>query len=219
LVAIRRREFTPFDAYRIADVEIRELAVPHAYEITPLVRRDDRGFFLESYRGDLLAEATGRGFDLVQGNTSRSAHGVARGIHWADVPRGQAKYFTVARGAVVDYMVDIRVGSPTFGVWDSVALDDENRKAVFISEGIGHLFIVTSETADVSYLVNERYDPQREHTLNALDPALDLRLPLPDIQLSERDAAAPTLADAAAEGLLPSWDECLALYAELAVRK
>lgn len=196
-------------------MEIRELAVPHAYEITPLIRRDDRGFFLESYRADILAEATGRSFDLVQGNTSRSAHGVARGIHWADVPRGQAKYFTVVRGAVIDYMIDIRVGSPTFGAWDSVELDDDNRKAVFISEGIGHLFVVTSDTADVSYLVNEKYNPEHEHTLNALDPEIGLKLPVAGIQLSERDEAAPTLAAARAAGLLPVWDDCLALYAEL----
>jgi dTDP-4-dehydrorhamnose 3,5-epimerase len=199
---------------RIASVEIRELSVPHAWVVEPLVRHDDRGFFLESYRADILAEATGRTFDLKQANVSRSRYGVARGIHFADVPHGQAKYFMVSAGSVVDFVVDIRVGSATFGQWDAVELDAENRKALFISEGIGHLFVVTSESADVNYLINEYYDPPREHAVDALDPAIGLALPIPaaDIVLSAQDAVAPTLADAAATGILPSWSDCLALY-------
>ncbi|HEY4268835.1 MAG TPA: dTDP-4-dehydrorhamnose 3,5-epimerase [Galbitalea sp.] len=196
-------------------MEIRELSVPHAWEVSPLVRRDDRGFFLESYRADLLAEATGRTFELKQANVSRSKYGVARGIHYADVPSGQAKYFMVTAGAVVDFVVDIRLGSPTFGQWDAVELDADNRKAVFLSEGVGHLFVVTSESADVNYLINEYYNPAREHAISARDPAIGLRLPIPaaDIVLSEQDAAAPGLEDAAAAGILPNWADCLELYA------
>ncbi len=188
--------------------------MPHAWEITPIIRRDDRGFFLESYRADLLAEATGRTFDLRQGNVSSSRRGVARGIHYADVPDGQAKYFMVTSGSVTDFVVDLRVGSPTFGQWDAVELDADNRRALFISEGLGHLFIVTSERADVSYLVNEYYNPPREHSVSPLDPAIGLELPIPadELVFSAQDASAPTLAEAQASGILPGWADCLALY-------
>jgi dTDP-4-dehydrorhamnose 3,5-epimerase len=206
---------------RISTVDIRELAVPHAYEISPILRGDDRGVFLESYRADLLAEATGRAFLLRQGNISVSKHGVARGIHYAEVnepPTGQAKYFTVVVGSVVDFVVDIRVGSPTFGTWDSVELDDQNRKAVFLSEGLGHLFVVTSETVTVSYLTNDVYRPDREHGLSPLaaDIGLDLPLPSSELILSAQDAAAPTLTAAREAGLLPTWDASLATYAAAA---
>jgi dTDP-4-dehydrorhamnose 3,5-epimerase len=204
-------------------VDIRELAVPHAYEISPILRGDDRGVFLESYRADLLTEATGRSFTLRQGNISVSKYGVARGIHYAEVdeaPTGQAKYFTVVSGSVVDFVVDIRVGSPTFGNWDAVELDDKNRKAVFISEGLGHLFVVTSETVTVSYLTNDVYRPDREHGLSPLSADIGLELPVPadDLIFSAQDAAAPTLAEALAAGMLPTWDACLATYAATAPR-
>jgi dTDP-4-dehydrorhamnose 3,5-epimerase len=209
-------------------VEFRELAVPHAWEITPVQRADDRGVFLELYRADLLADATGRTFELKQGNVSVSKRGVGRGIHWADVggapdqrgadvSGGQAKYFSVIAGSATDYIVDIRVGSPTYGTWDSVELDDRNRRAVFLSEGLGHLFVVTSESATVSYQINDYYNPTREHAVSALDPAL--ALPLADLILSPQDAAAPTLAEARDLGILPTWDACLAHYASLAVAK
>jgi dTDP-4-dehydrorhamnose 3,5-epimerase len=196
-------------------VDIRELAVPHAWEITPVLHEDDRGLFLESYRADLLAEATGRGFELRQGNVSVSKRGVARGIHWADVPGGQAKYVTVVAGSVTDYIVDIRIGSPTFGEWDSVELDDRSRHAVFLSEGLGHLFVVTSETATVSYFVNDLYNPGREHAVTPLDG--ELALPLGDVILSPQDAAAASLGEARERGILPDWHDCLAHYASLAV--
>jgi dTDP-4-dehydrorhamnose 3,5-epimerase len=194
-------------------VEFRELAVPHAWEIETVQRADDRGVFLELYRADLLAEATGRTFEFKQGNVSVSHRGVGRGIHWADVPAGQAKFFSVLAGSAVDYIVDIRVGSPTFGSWDAVELDDQNRKAVFLAEGLGHLFVVTSESATVSYQINGFYDPPHEHAINALDPALDL--PFTDLIQSQQDAAAPTLAEAEALGILPTWEACLTHYSSL----
>jgi dTDP-4-dehydrorhamnose 3,5-epimerase len=196
-------------------VEIRELAIPHAWEIVPVVHGDERGSFLEAYRADHLGAVTGRAFELRQGNISISKKGVARGIHWADVPGGQAKYCTVVAGSVIDYTIDIRVGSPTFGKWDAVELDDRNHKAVFLSEGLGHLFVVTSESATVSYQVNDFYAPTREHSISPLDPAIGL--PLADLQLSPQDLAAPTLAEAEAQGILPTWDNCLAHYATLAL--
>ncbi len=200
---------------RLARVEIRELAVPHAFAFTPVVRGDERGVFLESYRADLLEEATGRRFDLRQSNVSLSRRGVARGIHFADVPTGQAKYVTVVAGSILDFVIDIRVGSPTFGRWDSVALDDVTRGAVFLPEGFGHLFVAMSESATVHYLTTDVYRPEREHGITPLDPELALELPFAadELLFSPRDEAAPTLDQARQGGLLPSWQECLAVYA------
>ena len=126
-------------------MQIRELSVSGAFEITPKLHRDDRGVFLEWYRHDVLAEAVGHPLDLRQANTSISARGVLRGIHFADVPVGQAKYVTATRGAVIDFAIDIRVGSPTFGQWDSVLLDTLDRRAIFLAEGLGHAFVALED--------------------------------------------------------------------------
>ena len=98
-------------------MKIRPLAVEGAFEIIPAPHGDSRGLFLEWYRFDRLAEAVGHPMRLAQANLSVSARGVVRGIHYADVPPGQAKYVTCSRGAVLDAVVDLRVGSPTFGQW------------------------------------------------------------------------------------------------------
>lgn len=189
-------------------MQIRELAVPDAWEITPVPWKDDRGLFLESFRHDRLAEATGRSFELQQANVSVSRRGVVRGIHFADTPPGQAKYVSVARGAGIDFIVDIRVGSPTFGTWDAVELDDESRKGLYLAEGLGHAFCALSDTVVVGYLCSEPYAPMREHGIHPLDPELDLPWPDGDLVLSPKDSAAPTLAEAAASGLLPDYQAC-----------
>lgn len=193
---------------RLDDVDIRELTVPGAYEITPVLRGDDRGVFLEWYRFDVLAEAVGHPLDLRQANTSVSRRGVLRGIHFADVPPGQAKYVTASRGAVLDFAVDIRVGSPTFGRWDAVRLDDVERKAIYLSEGLGHAFVALSDDATVSYLVSDVYRPSAEHGIDPTDPAIGLEFPAEagELLLSPKDSEAPTLAEARDAGLLPIWD-------------
>lgn len=194
-------------------VNLRELAVPDAYEITPTQHGDDRGVFMEWFRADRLAEATGRALELVQANCSVSRRGVLRGVHFADVPPSQAKYVTCFAGAVLDVVVDIRVGSPTFGAVDSVLLDDTDRRAIFVPEGLGHAFMALSDTAVVGYLCSNTYSPAREHELHPLDP--DLALPWPtDVapELSPKDAAAPTLAQARDQGLLPDYQQCQAWY-------
>lgn len=198
-------------------MQIRELTIPGAWEITPIQRSDERGVFLEWYRFDLLAEAVGHPLDLRQANTSVSKKGVVRGIHFADVPRGQAKYVTVTHGAVLDYVVDIRVGSPTFGKWDSVRLDTVDRRAIYIGEGLGHAFVALTDDATVSYLVSDAYNPTAEHGIDPLDA--DIALVFPDeageALLSPKDTDAPTLAEAAEEGLLPTFDAVNAFYASL----
>jgi dTDP-4-dehydrorhamnose 3,5-epimerase len=122
-------------------VQIRQLSIAGAYEVTPVLHSDDRGTFLEWYRFDALEAAIGHPLDLRQANTSVSRRGVVRGIHFADFPRGQAKYITVGRGSVLDFVIDIRIGSPTYGTWESAILDDREHRALYLSEGLGHLFV------------------------------------------------------------------------------
>jgi dTDP-4-dehydrorhamnose 3,5-epimerase len=143
---VRRKDLGP-RAWYSSRVQIRELKIPDSYEITPKQFGDDRGVFLEWYRFDKLADVVGHPIDLRQANTSVSKRGVVRGIHFADVPRGQAKYVTATHGAVLDYVIDIRVGSPTFGQWDSVLLDGTDRRAIYLAEGLGHAFVASSVSA------------------------------------------------------------------------
>lgn len=200
-------------------MQIRELSIPDAYEITPRQFPDDRGVFLEWYRFDRLAEAIGHPLDLRQANTSVSKRGVVRGIHFADVPRGQAKYVTVTHGAVLDFAIDIRVGSPTFGQWDSVLLDTVDRRAIYVAEGLGHCFVALTDDATVSYLVSDTYNPTAEHALNPLDAEIALAFPdeAGDLLLSPKDTEAPSLAAAAESGLLPRYDDLREFYATLGV--
>ncbi|MFM6975003.1 MAG: dTDP-4-dehydrorhamnose 3,5-epimerase family protein [Agromyces sp.] len=188
-------------------MEIRELGIAGAFEITPKQFPDDRGVFLEWFRREQLETALGRPFPIAQANTSVSRQGTVRGIHFADVPPSQAKYVTAMDGAVLDFIVDIRVGSPSFGEWEAVQLDAESRRAVFVSEGLGHCFVALTESATVSYLVSAPFAAEREHGITPLDPQLNLPLGLPReaLLLSPKDLAAPTLAEAEAAGLLPSW--------------
>ena len=197
----------------------RELAVGGAWELTPRQHTDDRGRFMETYQAAELETTIGHRMDLAQVNCSVSRRGTVRGIHFADVPPSQAKYVTCPRGAVLDIVVDIRVGSPTFGQWDSVRLDDATSNAVYVAEGLGHGFMALTDDATVSYLCSAPYAPGREHGINPLDPALGIAWPTGiEALLSPKDTEAPTLHEARDQGLLPSYDECLAFYAELRSR-
>ena len=189
-------------------MKFRQLAVAGAFEITPTRHGDPRGLFMEWYRVDHLAAELGHPFSLAQANMSVSARGVVRGIHFADVPPGQAKYVTCVRGAVLDVVVDLRVGSPTFGQWEGVRLDDADRRAVYLSEGLGHGFCALSDEATLTYLCSTTYSPEREHGVHPLDAELGIDWPVATPLLSDRDAAAPTLAEAAERGLLPDYAVC-----------
>jgi dTDP-4-dehydrorhamnose 3,5-epimerase len=193
----------------------RELDVPGAWEITPTVHGDERGVFFEWFSDREFTAATGHRLDLRQANTSVSSAGVLRGLHFAQLPPSQAKYVTCLRGAVLDVVVDIRVGSPTFARWDSVLLDDMNHRSIYISEGLAHGFVALQDDSTVSYLCSAGYSPQREHTICPTDPAIGVDWPVTDPTLSERDAAAPTLAEVQAAGLLPTWDDARAFVEEL----
>ena len=198
-------------------MKVRPLTVAGAFEVTPVQHGDPRGLFLEWYRFDTLAAAVGHPLNLAQANLSVSARNVVRGIHFADVPPGQAKYVTCVSGAVLDVVVDIRVGSPTFGRWDSVRLDDEERRAVYLAVGLGHGFCALTDTATVTYLCSTTYRPGHEHGIHPLDPELGIAWPSDAPVLSTKDSAAPSFAEARATGLLPTFDECSA-YIESAGR-
>jgi dTDP-4-dehydrorhamnose 3,5-epimerase len=198
-------------------MDIRELSIAGAFEITPRQHADDRGTFLESFRGDRLAEVVGHRLDVIQTNVSVSSRGTVRGVHFADVPPSQAKYVTALSGSFIDFVIDIRVGSPTFGRWDSVRLDTVSRRAIYLAEGLGHAICSLEDDSSVMYLCSATYDPAREHGIFPLDPALALALPEGVAPvLSAKDSAAPSLSEAAAQGLLPRYDECLRMYAKLA---
>lgn len=191
-------------------MHIEALSIEGAYVATPRQFPDDRGVFMEGFRGDKLAEFLGYEMRVVQTNVSVSIAGAVRGIHYADCPPSQAKYVTATSGTFIDFIVDIRTGSPTFGKWDSVRLDTIERRAVYLSEGLGHCLVALEDGACV-YLCSEPYNPGGEHGINPLDPEIGLALPTDDFTplVSPKDTAAPSLAEAAELGLLPSYDECV----------
>ncbi|MBW3615113.1 MAG: dTDP-4-dehydrorhamnose 3,5-epimerase family protein [Actinobacteria bacterium] len=193
---------------------VEPLPIAGAYLFTPVQHADDRGVFLEWYRADVLQAATGRSLPLAQANNSISRRGVVRGIHYADVPPGQAKFVYCPHGAVLDVVVDVRVGSPTFGTWTSVRLDDVERRAVYLAEGLGHGFEALTDSASITYLCSTPYAPGHEHSVQALDPALGIGWTTAAPILAPRDEAAPTLAEAEAAGVLPRWSDCLGWYDE-----
>jgi dTDP-4-dehydrorhamnose 3,5-epimerase len=189
-------------------MQIRQLDIAGAWEITPQLHADARGLFFEWLTDRGFTSFAGHRLDVRQANCSVSAAGVLRGLHFAQLPPSQAKYVTCLSGSVFDVVVDIRVGSPTFGHWDSVLLDDRDHRSVYLSEGLAHGFVALQDNSTVMYLCSAEYNPQREHTIAATDPALAIDWPTEHrLVLSDRDAAAPTLDEVRAAGQLPSWDE------------
>jgi dTDP-4-dehydrorhamnose 3,5-epimerase len=200
-------------------VEIREMAVPDSYVLDLVPHGDTRGSFTEWYRADVLSQAVGHPLSLAQANHSVSSRGALRGVHFALVPPGQAKYVYCPAGRVLDVVIDVRVGSPTFGVHDTVVLDSAQPRAVYLAEGLGHAFVSLADGSSLTYLVSTGYDPTREFGVHPLDPELDLPWPTDvEIEMSVRDQQAPTLAEAREQGLLPTYAESTARYAELRSR-
>lgn len=190
---------------------MRPLPIEGAWLHEPRVFTDARGSFHEWFALAGFRAVVGEGFGLAQANCSVSLPGVVRGVHFADVPPGQAKYVSCVRGAVLDVVVDVRTGSPTFGRWEAVRLDDESHHCVFLEVGLGHAFMALAPGATVVYLCSEGYAPEREHGVDPLDASLGIEWPsVEPLRLSGKDAEAPTLAQAQRQGLLPSYQACLA---------
>ena len=190
----------------------RELKIPGAFEFIPRQFGDDRGVFFEWFKSSAFEEAVGRPLELQQANCSVSAAGVLRGIHFTDTPPGQAKYVTCTRGAFLDVIVDLRIGSPTFGTWGSVLIDDVDRRAVYLPEGLGHAILSLEDGSTVMYLCSIEYTPTLDRDINPLDPDLAIDWPTLardgtalEYTLSDKDRAAPTLAQAIEAGYLPKY--------------
>lgn len=195
---------------------MRPLGIEGAWVLEPAVRGDERGSFHELFRGAEFREATGHDLRLAQANCSVSRRGVLRGLHYADLPPSQAKYVSCVHGAVLDVVVDIRVGSPTYRRWEAVWLDDVAHRAVYLAEGLGHAFQAFTDEATVVYLCSAGYAPEREHGLDPLDPDVAIAWPreLSPV-LSDKDAKAPSLKQAEDDGLLPRYEECVRFYGRL----
>jgi len=196
---------------------VRELAIPGSWEVSHPLHSDDRGMLYEWFTQDEFSDFSGHRFDLRQANCSVSAAGVLRGLHFAQVPPGQAKFVTCVRGSVFDVVVDIRVGSPTYGGWDASVLNDRERRSVYISEGLAHGFVALEDDSTVMYLCSIPYTPEREHAILATDPVLGIEWPsVPGgLKMSDRDRDAPTMEQVLARGLLPTWDETRDYIAQL----
>jgi dTDP-4-dehydrorhamnose 3,5-epimerase len=166
--------------------------------IKPVVHGDERGFFHESYRRNAYAELGVRD-EFVQDNHSRSAHGVVRGMHF-QVGDGTAKLVRCGRGAILDVLVDIRRGSPTFGEWEAFELTDGNLHQLYCPIGFAHGFCVLSDTADVLYKQSAYYDPEIESGFAYDDPDVAIAWPAGiELKPSQRDATAPLLREIEAE--------------------
>jgi len=201
---------------RVGDVDVRPLRVPDAYEFRASRYVDERGSFCAPYQAAAVTEVLGYPLRLAQANQSVSRRGTIRGVHLADTPPGQAKYVYCSRGALLDVVVDARVGSARFGTHDAVLLTPTNGRSVYVAEGLGHAFVALEDDTVLTYLCSTAYDPAHERAVNPLDPAL--RLPWPaDIVpvLSDKDAAAPSLAEAYSAGWLPRLADCHARYRAL----
>lgn len=176
-------------------MKITSLAIPDVKLIQPKVHGDERGYFVETFRQDLLEQALGYQVRFCQDNESRSSKGVLRGLHFQLPPFAQAKLVRVVLGEVLDVAVDVRKDSPTFGQHVSAVLNDENKHQLFIPHGFAHGFVVLSDTAVFSYKVDNYYSPEHDRGLAYSDPVLgiDWILPESELQLSAKDQNQPTL--------------------------
>ncbi|MGW5618896.1 dTDP-4-dehydrorhamnose 3,5-epimerase family protein [Streptomyces sp. NPDC003877] len=197
-------------------MKVREMAVPDAFHITPRHLRDARGSFYESFRHDRLAEEIGRPVPVAQVNYSVSRRHTLRGLHGTLLPPGQAKVVCVVRGVVLDIVVDLRVGSPTWGVYEVNELSAETGETLFVAEGLVHGFLALTDDTCVSYLCSTEFVPGTQVDIDPFDPELDLPWGLSEAPLmSAKDSSAISVAEARRAGILAGYEECLAHYAAL----
>ena len=187
-------------------MKIIETTLPEVIILEPKLHGDSRGFFLETYREDTLHEF-GINERFIQDNHSRSTRGILRGLHY-QLTQPQGKLVRVAQGAVFDVAVDVRRGSPTFGQWCGATLDEESMRMTYIPQGFAHGFVVLSDTADFIYKCTDYYHPESEQGILWNDPAIGIKWPITDVQLSEKDHNNPVLQDQA-EQRLPQYPESL----------
>lgn len=190
--------------------QMTRLAVSGCFSFTVPAFPDDRGVFVSPFRASTFGEAAGEPlFPLAQVQYSVSRRGAVRGLHFTVTPPGTAKYVYCPHGRALDIVVDLRVGSPTFGRHDAVVLDGEHPAAMYLPVGVGHLFVALEDGTVMNYLVSGEYQAEHELGIDPFDPQLALPIPC-DIEpiLSRRDRDAPTFAEALAAGLLPDYATC-----------
>ena len=182
----------------MSDMKFTIQSIPGVILIEPTLYGDNRGYFIETHRQDLLEEALGYKVNFVQDNDSKSSKGVLRGLHYQIPPYSQAKLVRVIEGSVLDIVVDIRKSSPTFGKHVAIVLTAENKHQIFIPQGCAHGFIVLSDSATFSYKVDNYYSTEHERGIAFDDKnlAINWRIPLKDIELSNKDKAQPSFSDA-----------------------
>lgn len=186
-------------------MQILATDIDGVFVVQPKIWPDERGQFSEIYRLDVLKLSLPVVPEWKQINSSTSFHGVIRGLHYTKEDAGQYKYVSCVSGRIRDFVVDLRVGSPSFKQHISIELDDREKRAVFIPPGVAHGFAVESDVAQVNYLVSEYYSPSHEFTLNPLDPDINLDysgIPQPFV-LSEKDRAGASFAELLGGGSLP----------------
>ena len=178
-------------------MKIRETGISGLVVIEPDVFGDSRGYFMESFSLRKFRELTGLDIDFVQDNESKSSYGVVRGLHFQRPPHAQSKLVRVVKGAVLDVVVDIRKGSPTYGQHVAVELTENNHRQFFVPKGFAHGFAVLSETAVFQYKCDEFYHPEADGGISILDESLgiDWRIPRDKVILSEKDMKHPCLKD------------------------
>lgn len=194
-------------------MQSRQLAVDGAFEFRPKVFTDERGLFVSPFQETAARQALGHPlFPVAQTNHSLSRRGTIRGAHYTLTPPGIAKYVYCARGRALDIVIDVRLGSPTYGRSETVLLDQEDFRAVYFPVGVAHAFVALEDRTVMSYMLSGEYVPENELALSVFDPVLELSLPS-DFEpvMSERDLAAPTLETAEKSGTLPEYRRCLEL--------
>lgn len=197
-------------------MDVRELRTAGAFLFVPRTLHDARGYVASPYREAAFEEATGGPlFPVRQANHSRSKRGTVRGVHFTRTPPGVAKYVHCSRGRALYVVVDVRVGSPTFGAWESLVLDAEYPSGVYVPAGVGHACVALEDTV-ITDLLSAEHAEGDEEAVSVLDP--DLGLPIPDdsdLIISERDRRAVTMAEAERRGTLPGYDAALSVERSL----
>ena len=180
------------------------LSIHGAWVLQSQVFADERGTFTEWFKSSLLTELTGEHFEPLQANVSVSQAGVIRGIHYSLAPSGQAKLVTVMSGSIIDFAIDVRIGSPTFGRYESVLLSAGDGQAMFLRSDMAHAFQALENNTVVSYLVSSEYSPTDEKEISPMCSVLGIQWsPNLPMVLSEKDRGAPDLSEQTKTGLLP----------------
>jgi dTDP-4-dehydrorhamnose 3,5-epimerase len=169
--------------------------IPNLIILEPIVFEDDRGFFYEAYKEEKLNDYLGYNINFCQDNEAKSSYGVLRGLHYQLSPYSQSKLIRVNQGSILDVAVDIRKDSKTFGKHFTIELNDKNKKQLFIPHGFAHGYIVLSQSAVVTYKVDNYYNKESERGLAYNDPMLkiDWKINSKDISLSKKDLSQPYL--------------------------